>query len=102
MLPVMTVVFAILKARPEYADEVEHQLRELVRLTREEPGALGYAVYRQPGGGFLVHERYADERAREAHFAAPYVTAFLAATERLLVAAPQVEMGVELDGFHRG
>jgi quinol monooxygenase YgiN len=48
-----------------------------------------------------VFERYADQAACDAHFATPYVTAFLARTGELLTGEPQIEFGTELAGFHR-
>lgn len=97
----MTVVIAILKAKPEHTDEVELHLLDLQRRTREEPGAMEYAVHRQDGGGFLVYERYVDQSACDAHFDAPYVANFLDRCAEWLIDAPQVESGRELAGFQQ-
>ncbi|GAA3240105.1 putative quinol monooxygenase [Nonomuraea helvata] len=95
----MTVVIALLKAKPDCVDEVEQRLRDLQRRTRDEPGALEYAVHRRDSGGFLLYERYVDQAACDAHFAAPYVTEFLHETERWLEEAPRVEFGHVLVSF---
>lgn len=95
----MTVVIALLKPKPDYADEVEQRLRDLQRRTREEPGALEYAVHRRDGGGFLLYERYVDQAACDAHFAAPYVREFLNAAGRWLEEDPRVEFGRVLVSF---
>lgn len=98
MMSGMNVVFAVMTARPEYVDDVEHHLLELQRRTRDERGALGYAVHRRADNGFLVYEQYIDQAACDAHFAQPYVIEFLERSKRLLVAEPRVEFGVEIDG----
>lgn len=90
-MTVMTVVFATLKARPERVDQVRNELLELKRLTNVEPGALGYAVYGGADGVFVVFERYVDQAACDAHFAAPYVNAFFARVPELLTDEPQVQ-----------
>lgn len=97
----MIVVIATLEAKPEHADEVEANLRVLERHTRTEPGAIGYSVLRRPDNRFIVFERYADQVAHDAHFAADYLTEFLTRTGMLLVTEPRVESGAELAGFAR-
>ncbi|MEU4196402.1 putative quinol monooxygenase [Kribbella sp. NPDC026611] len=92
----MTTVFAILKARPERVSEVQQVLLELKRLTREEGGSVDYGVFRGDDGVFLVFERYVDQSACDAHFATPYVSAFLASVPELLTGEPQVEFGTEV------
>jgi quinol monooxygenase YgiN len=100
MLHDMTAIFAILKGKPEYADEVEKDLLILHQRTSDEPGARGYAVHRR-GETFLVYERYVDQAACDAHFAAPYVKEFLARSEQWLTNPPQIEVGSTLASFHR-
>jgi quinol monooxygenase YgiN len=97
----MTSVFAILKARPERAEQVQQELLELQRLTRDEPGALGYAICRGDDSTYLVFERYADQAACDAHFATSYVSAFLAKVPDLLTGEPQVQFGSEVSDFRR-
>jgi quinol monooxygenase YgiN len=97
----MIGIMAILQAASGRADEVEVRLRELAELTRAEPGAVAYWVHRQPGDRFFVYERYVDGSACDAHFATPYLTAFLANAETLLAAAPQVQRWTAVTGFGR-
>ncbi|MFF2659128.1 putative quinol monooxygenase [Kitasatospora sp. NPDC058032] len=97
----MTMVLAILRARPEQADALDAALREVAESTLREPGALAYTVARQDGERFLVVERYADHAAREAHFAAPYVTGLLARFPELLAEEPLVEFADVLTAFAR-
>jgi quinol monooxygenase YgiN len=97
----MSVVIAILKAKTGHTAEVERALLELQKHTAAEPGALDYTVHRQADGGFLVYERYADDAARDAHFAAPYLIEFLGRTGDWLVVAPQVEFGRVTAEFRR-
>lgn len=92
----MTAVFAILKARPERVGQVQQELLELKRLTREEVGAVGYEVFRGDDGVFLVFEHYVDRSACDAHFATPYVSAFLARVPELLTGEPQVQFATEV------
>jgi quinol monooxygenase YgiN len=92
----MTAVFAILKARPERVGQVQQELLELKRRTREEVGAVGYEVFRGDDGVFVVFEHYADQSACDAHFATPYVSAFLARVPELLTGEPQVQFATEV------
>ncbi len=97
----MTVVFALLHARPDHDADVEAALRDLLARTEREPGALGYAVHRTGDGAFLVHERYVDQAACDAHFATDYVRDVLARTQDWLTAPPRVEFATELARFAR-
>ncbi|MFF2747176.1 putative quinol monooxygenase [Kitasatospora sp. NPDC058048] len=97
----MTMVVAILQARIGREDALAAALREVAERTREEPGALAYAVGRQEGGRFVVTERYADRPAREAHFASSYVTDLLARFPELLADEPQVEYTDVVTAFAR-
>ncbi|SDT82902.1 Quinol monooxygenase YgiN [Streptomyces sp. TLI_053] len=97
----MTMVLAILRARPEHVDELDAALRDVAGRTAGEPGALAYSVARQDGGRFLVVERYADGPARDAHFAAPYVAGLLDRFPLLLAEEPVVEFAEVVTGFTR-
>jgi quinol monooxygenase YgiN len=101
MLRDMIVTIATLQAKPEHADEVESSLRAIERHTRTEPGAVAYSVLRQPGDRFVVFEKYRDPAARDEHFAADYVTGFLARAGVMLTDEPRLDSGVELAGFSR-
>ncbi|WP_369185550.1 putative quinol monooxygenase [Streptomyces sp. Y1] len=97
----MTMVVAILQAKPGQEDTLEEALCEVAARSREEPGAVAYTVGRRQGGRFLVAERYADRAACDAHFAAPYVTGLLARFPELLDGEPQVELTDVVTGFVR-
>ncbi|GLX09728.1 putative quinol monooxygenase [Microbispora sp. NBRC 16548] len=97
----MSVCVAILRAKPEHADEVEATLRDIVAATRDEEGAVAFVLHRQGPATFVIYEKYVDEAAREAHFAMPYVSGFVARFGELLVAEPQIEFAEELAGFTR-
>ncbi|MFB8239523.1 putative quinol monooxygenase [Kitasatospora purpeofusca] len=97
----MTMVLAMLRARPERADELDAALREVAGRTPGEPGALAYSVARQDGDRFLVVERYADDATRDAHFAAPYVAALLDRFPLLLAEEPVVEFAEVVTAFTR-
>ncbi|WP_164465944.1 putative quinol monooxygenase [Actinoplanes teichomyceticus] len=92
---------AILRAEPEHAEEVERTIRDIAAATRDEPGALAFVLHRQGADTFIVYEKYADEAARDAHFAAPYVAGFVARFPELLAGEPQIEFAEELVGFAR-
>lgn len=97
----MSVCVAILRAKPEHADEVEATIRDIAAVTRDEKGALAFVLHRQGPDKFIIYEKYVDDDAREAHFAAPYVSGFVARFGELLVAEPQIEFAEELVGFSR-
>lgn len=97
----MAVCVAILRAKPEHAEEVERTIRAIAAATRDEPGALTFVLHRQGDDTFIVYEKYADEAAREAHFATPYVSSLVARFPELLAQEPQIEFAEELVGFSR-
>jgi quinol monooxygenase YgiN len=66
----MTVVLAVTwVAREGESDAVAGLLRQLMPLSRAEPGCLQYDAHRDPDdpNRFFLFERYADEAALEAH-----------------------------------
>jgi quinol monooxygenase YgiN len=71
----MTVVLAVRwVARDGEGDAVADLLRELMPLSRAEPGCLQYDAHRDPSAPstFFLYERYADEEAFEAHSASAH------------------------------
>jgi quinol monooxygenase YgiN len=60
-------------------ERVAALLRQLVPLSRSEPGCLQYDVHRVADEPrvFILWERYADEAALDAHTAAPHVQALV-------------------------
>ena len=71
----MTVVLAVTwVARDGESDAVAGLLRQLMPLSRAEPGCLQYDAHRDPGepNTFFLFERYADQEAFEAHSASTH------------------------------
>ena len=71
----MIVIVATMKAKSGKEDELISLMKELVKAVREnEPGALDYTFHRshKDASSFLVHERYKDGEAMQAHMAAPH------------------------------
>ena len=70
----MFVVAARYRTAEGKDDEVEHVLRIMSKLTRQEPGNRAYIAHRGADDPrkFFLYEQYVDEAAFEAHKAAPY------------------------------
>jgi quinol monooxygenase YgiN len=64
--------------RPEDREEIEQTLRELTRLSRQEPGCVSYVphhVESEPDT-IVIYEQYRDEAAVEHHRATPHFATF--------------------------
>jgi quinol monooxygenase YgiN len=64
--------------RPEDREEIEQTLRELTRLSRQEPGCVSYVphhVESEPDT-IVIYEQYKDEAAVEHHRATPHFASF--------------------------
>ncbi len=64
--------------RPEDHEEIEQILRELTRLTRQEPGCVTYVphhVESEPDT-IVLYEQYVDKAAVEHHRASPHFATF--------------------------
>jgi len=71
----MTVVLAVTwVARDGEADAVADLLRQLMPLSRSEPGCLQYEAQRDPDdpNTFVLFESYADQDALDAHAASTH------------------------------
>lgn len=75
----MLLLLAELTARSSSTTEVENVRRELVEVTRDEPGSIAYAVHkpRDHAGRFLFYELYVDQAACDAHLTRAPVRAAL-------------------------
>lgn len=75
-------------------DEVLAILAELRPQSLEEPGCLGYEVYREVGGAdtLLLVERYRDEAAIEAHRQTAHYRALVTGRVLPLLAERRVEL----------
>ena len=71
----MTVVLGVTWiAKDGEADTVAELLRQVIPLSRAEPGCLQYDVHRDndDSNRFFIFERYVDEAALEAHGGSPH------------------------------
>ncbi|MEV6768235.1 putative quinol monooxygenase [Nocardia sp. NPDC051030] len=85
---------AVIDVRPEHAAEFDAVVTALIASAATEPGCLAYNFWRDPTDPhrFLLFERYADERAFEAHRAIPAVRDFVSALPGWLSADTYVEL----------
>jgi quinol monooxygenase YgiN len=60
--------------RPEDREEIAQVLRELTRLSRQEPGCVSYVPHsvESDPDTILIYEQYKDEAAVDAHRASPH------------------------------
>lgn len=75
-------------------DEVLELAAELRRLSLAEPGCLGYELYRgvDGGAGVLLHERYRDDAALEAHRTSAHYQELVVERIRPLLVERRVEL----------
>ncbi|MFT3830452.1 MAG: DUF1805 domain-containing protein [Opitutaceae bacterium] len=86
----MKNIIATLRAKPGQGAALETLLRDQVRLTAAEPGAMVYELLRdeaQPDT-LVVYERYRDAAAKAVHLATPYLAATLERAAPLLAEPP--------------
>ena len=59
---------------PDDHDDIERILRELTRLSRQEPGCVSYIPHQVESDPdtILIYEQYKDEAAADAHRASPH------------------------------
>jgi len=60
--------------RPDDREEIAQVLRELTRLSRQEPGCVSYIPHtvESDPDTILIYEQYKDEAAADAHRASPH------------------------------
>jgi quinol monooxygenase YgiN len=60
--------------RPDDREELAQVLRELTRLSRQEPGCVSYIPHyvESDPDTILIYEQYKDEAAADAHRASPH------------------------------
>jgi quinol monooxygenase YgiN len=60
--------------RPDDREEIAQVLRELTRLSRQEPGCVSYIPHQVEADPdtVLIYEQYKDEAAADAHRASPH------------------------------
>ena len=93
-------VQAIIVPKPEYAAQVEQEMRTMVLHSRQEEGNLRYDLLREERDGLLrfhVQERYRDMAAVEAHRASAHYQAYRAKAADWFSEAPQVTVLQDVD-----
>ena len=96
----MTVVLAVTwVARDGESDAVAELLRQLLPLSRAEPGCLQYDAHRDPEDPktFFLFERYADQEAFDAHSASDHFREFVLEQASPLLASRQRHLLTPLD-----
>jgi len=60
--------------RPDDREEIAQVLRELTRLSRQEPGCVSYIPHQVESDPdtVLIYEQYKDQAAADAHRASPH------------------------------
>jgi quinol monooxygenase YgiN/uncharacterized protein YunC (DUF1805 family) len=89
----MKNIIATFHAKPGQGVALETILREQVRLTAREPGAMVYELWRdeaQPET-YAVVERYRDAAAKAEHLATPYLAETLRRAMPLLAGEPRLQ-----------
>ena len=89
----MKNIIATFHAKPGQGAALETILREQVRLTAREPGAMVYELWRDEAQPevYAVVERYRDAAAKAAHLATPYLAETLQRALPLLTGEPQLQ-----------
>lgn len=93
-------VQAIIVPKPEYAAEVEQEMRIMALHSRQEEGNLRYDLLRDEKDGavrFHVQERYRDMAAVEAHRASAHYRAYRAKAGDWFSEALQVTVLQDVD-----
>ncbi|WP_157644290.1 putative quinol monooxygenase [Bradyrhizobium sp. WSM2793] len=88
----MYLLLAEMTARQSATAEVEHILRSLVEMTRDEPDTVTYNAHRHQhdASRFLVYELYKDRGACDAHLSRDPIKGLIARLQPLLVAPPHI------------
>jgi len=78
-------VFARFRAHPGQESAVEHAIRSVIVLTREESGCLKIDAFRSTRDPqlFYIHSTWKDEAAFDRHATLPHTVEFLAKVEPL-------------------
>jgi quinol monooxygenase YgiN len=85
-------IFANLSAAPGKADEMREVLKELVAVTKTEPGVISYILHEDPKnlGHFYFFEAYKNEAAVEAHRGSAHIAAAFGKLGPILGGAPSI------------
>lgn len=90
------VVFVLLHARSDRADDLQRRLTRQIEPTRAEPGCLEYHLARDriDPDRFFFYEAYTDIAAFQAHLDMDYNRALLAELPPYLIEEPDVRFGI--------
>jgi len=83
---------AVLPAKDGLVDRLLEELEALAGETRKEPGCIEYGFYRDSSDPNVVlsYERWADQRAEEAHWETSHLKDAIGAMDELLSTKPQI------------
>ena len=88
----MVIVAGTVKVPPNRMDEAIALSVEHVRRSRVEPGCLSHAVFQdvEDANRLFFFERWADQKALEAHFMVPEARAFARSLASLSSSTPEI------------
>jgi quinol monooxygenase YgiN len=96
-----TYVIATIVPKPEHAADLEAALREMVPVTRKEPGNRRYDLFREiregKGPALHLYEIYVDRAAFDAHLATAHFQALKAKMGDWIAEPPQIRVLEEID-----
>lgn len=93
-------VHAIITPKPEHVNDVQAEMLNMVRASRQEEGNLRYDLLREEKDGtvrFHVQERYRDREATQAHRDSAHYQAYRAKAGDWFASAPEVTVLEEID-----
>ncbi|AWT35673.1 antibiotic biosynthesis monooxygenase [Deinococcus arenae] len=93
-------VHAIITPKPEHVNDVQTEMLNMVRASRQEEGNLRYDLLREEKDGtvrFHVQERYRDREATQAHRDSAHYQAYRAKAGEWFASAPEVTVLEEID-----
>jgi quinol monooxygenase YgiN len=90
----MIIITGSVKGTPETIDELLAASLEHVRRSREEPGCISHAVYRDVENPLrlVFFERWESAEAVRAHFAVPASAQFVRTATALAASSPSLEL----------
>jgi quinol monooxygenase YgiN len=91
-----TYIIATIVPKPEHSADLEQALRQMVEVTRKEPGNLRYDLFRETREGkgpvWHLYEIYVDRAAFDTHIASAHFLAFRAKIGSWLVEPPEIRV----------
>jgi quinol monooxygenase YgiN len=96
-----TYIIATVVPKPEHVADVENALRQMVALTRKEPGNRRYDLFCETREGkapaFHLYEIYVDRAAFDSHIASDHFQAFRAKAADWFAEPPEIRVVEGLD-----